>query len=99
VPPEETSAAAAWSARLAASLNAVLGIDGGLLTPRLQAGVLDLARDVAHGSERKNAPVAAFVAGRYVQARMAQGADAETALNEVRQAAAGLLTPDPGATP
>ena len=28
--------------------------------------VLALARDVAHGTERKNAPVAAFLAGRFV---------------------------------
>jgi hypothetical protein len=28
--------------------------------------ILDLARDVAHGTERKNAPLAAFLAGRFV---------------------------------
>ena len=28
--------------------------------------VLALARDVAHGTERKNAPIAAFLAGRFV---------------------------------
>jgi len=28
--------------------------------------LLDLARDVAHGTERKNAPLAAFLAGRFV---------------------------------
>lgn len=27
--------------------------------------LLDLARDVAHGTERKNAPLAAFLAGRW----------------------------------
>jgi hypothetical protein len=30
--------------------------------------ILALARDVAHGSERKNAPLAAFLAGRFVGA-------------------------------
>jgi len=30
--------------------------------------ILDLARDVAHGTERKNAPLAAFLAGRFVGA-------------------------------
>jgi hypothetical protein len=28
--------------------------------------ILALARDVAHGTERKNAPIAAFLAGRFV---------------------------------
>jgi hypothetical protein len=28
--------------------------------------ILALARDVAHGTERKNAPLAAFLAGRFV---------------------------------
>ena len=30
--------------------------------------ILDLARDVSHGTERKNAPLAAFLAGRFVGA-------------------------------
>jgi hypothetical protein len=28
--------------------------------------LLDLAREVAHGTERKNAPLASFLAGRFV---------------------------------
>jgi hypothetical protein len=30
--------------------------------------ILELAREVAHGTERKNAPLAAFLAGRFVGA-------------------------------
>ncbi len=41
-----------------------LGVSG--LTPADIELVLDLAREVAHGSERKNAPPAAFLAALYV---------------------------------
>ena len=41
-----------------------------LQVPRLEPAeadsLLDLARVVAHGTERKNAPLAAFLAGRWV---------------------------------
>lgn len=53
--------------------------------------VLKLARDVAHGVERKLAPLAAFVAGVHVGRRMAEGASREGALGESLQAAAALL--------
>ena len=48
--------------------------------------VLDFTRRVAHGSERKNAPLATFLAGWYVANRVAAGIDPETAWQE----AAGL---------
>lgn len=38
--------------------------------------VLDLARDVAHGSERKNAPPAAFLAAMFVASGKGDLADA-----------------------
>jgi hypothetical protein len=38
------------------------------LTQAEVEALLDFARDVAHGSERKNAPLAAFLAGRFVGA-------------------------------
>lgn len=83
----------AWLDRLATILAQTAGMEASLLTPHLHGGVLALARDVAHGTERRNAPVAAFVAGRYVQARVAQGSTAEAALTEVTEAAARLLPP------
>lgn len=36
------------------------------LSPAEVDQLLDLARDVAHGTERKNAPLATFLAGRAV---------------------------------
>ena len=77
--------AAAWVGRLAAELD----IDP--LTLLDQATVLAIARDVAHGTERKCAPLAAFVAGRYVQAATDAGRDPSGALREVSEAVARLL--------
>jgi hypothetical protein len=48
-----------WLATYADALG--LGLDDGQVE-----ALLDLARDVAHGTERKNAPLAAFLAGRFV---------------------------------
>ncbi|MGH2729570.1 MAG: DUF6457 domain-containing protein [Actinomycetota bacterium] len=63
--------------------------------PGLQRGernvVLDLARIVAHGTERKNAPLAAFVAGRYSALRETGGADRDSAVAEAVDAARRLL--------
>ncbi len=41
--------------------------------------VLDLARAVAHGTERKNAPLAAYLAGRAAGAGLAPASVRETA--------------------
>jgi Domain of unknown function (DUF6457) len=85
-----------WYERLSEALSGDAGRPAATLTPHLRGQVLRIARDVAHGTERKNAPVATFIAGRYVEARCAEGADAQTALNEVAEAVARLL---PDATP
>jgi Domain of unknown function (DUF6457) len=53
--------------------------------------LLDMARIVAHGTERKNAPLAAYVAGRYVAARAHQGIDEGAALAEAFAAAQALI--------
>lgn len=63
-----------------------IGLAGPLKNP-----LLDLARIVAHSTERKNAPLAAFIAGRYVEIRRAQGADEASAIHEVVQVAEALL--------
>lgn len=52
--------------------------------------LLELARDVAHGSERKNAPLATFIAGMYVATREQAVADS---LTEVIDAAGRVLGP------
>lgn len=51
-----------------------------LLTKDRAGLVLELARRVAHASERKNAPLAAYLAGAFVNLRVAQGVDADEAL-------------------
>jgi Domain of unknown function (DUF6457) len=85
-----------WYERLTEALSGGSGRAAATLTPHQRGQVLRIARDVAHGTERKNAPVATFIAGRYVEARCAEGADAGTALNEVAEAVGRLL---PDATP
>ena len=63
---------------------------GGL--SRAETGtILHLARDVAHGTERRFAPLAAYLTGRFVTARVQQGAAVEEALAEAQAAAARLL--------
>ena len=56
-----------------------------------EESVLDFTRRVAHGSERKNAPLATFLAGWYVGTRVATGIDPEVAWQEAAQLGDGLL--------
>ena len=44
------------------------------------AAVLDAARDVAHGIERRITPVSTFLLGMYVERRVAAGTPREDAL-------------------
>lgn len=88
---DEGETAAGWIARLSRELGA------GGMSPSMQAQVLDIARDVAHGAERKYAPLAAFVAGRHVEARTRDGADGGAALHEVADAVRRVLA-DRGST-
>ena len=52
--------------------------------------MLKLSRDVAHGVERKLAPLSTFVAGLHVARRTGQGATPAEAVQEVLDAAAAL---------
>ncbi len=56
-----------------------------------EAAILDFTRRVAHGSERKNAPLATFLAGWFVAARAAAGADPAAAWEEAARLGDGLL--------
>ena len=56
-----------------------------------EAGILDFTREVAHGSERKNAPLATFLAGWYVGSRVSQGATPEEAWSEAAELGRQLL--------
>lgn len=80
--------------RLAASLVELAG------APSLAAAVpererkailLRAARDIAHASERQNAPLATYLAGRYVERRRQAGVDEGEALEEVARVV-GVLT-------
>jgi hypothetical protein len=53
--------------------------------------MLRLAREVAHGVERKLAPLSTYLAGIHVGRSAAQGTDLAVALSEVEAAAARLL--------
>ena len=57
--------------------------------------VLGLAGKVAHGSERRNAPLATFLAGCYVALRVSEGAEAAKALEEAVRVAQRLLPAEP----
>ncbi|MEE9182885.1 MAG: DUF6457 domain-containing protein [Acidimicrobiia bacterium] len=56
-----------------------------------EEAILDFTREVAHGSERKDAPLATFLAGWYVGARVSQGADPKQAWNEAAELGRRLL--------
>jgi hypothetical protein len=60
------------------------------LTGEVKNPILTLARIVAHGTERKNAPLAAYVVGRYVEARCAQGVDEGAAVAEAVEIAEAI---------
>jgi hypothetical protein len=65
-----------------------------------KGSLLDLARVVAHGTERKNAPLATFIAGRFAQAVVNQGgspADAiATAVSVAEEMIGSSADPQPG---
>ena len=53
--------------------------------------MLRLSREVAHGVERKLAPLSTYLAGIHVGRRAAEGAGFADALEEIKAAAATLL--------
>jgi hypothetical protein len=84
-------------ARLATSLAAAARVPAlATAVPQRQrrAVLLRVARDIAHASERQNAPLATYLAGRYVEIRLRAGVDEDAALGEI----AALVAPLAGAT-
>jgi uncharacterized protein DUF6457 len=61
------------------------------MSPKEIGQVLKLAREVAHGVERKLAPLAAFMAGVHAGRRAGEGTSREEALAEGALAAAELI--------
>ncbi len=53
--------------------------------------ILDFTRRVAHGSERKNGPLATFLAGWFVGVQVAEGASPEEAWAEAARLGDELL--------
>lgn len=68
--------------RLGSALGDAAPGSGALDSPDLhdRALLLRIARDVAHATERQNAPVAAYVIGRFVQVSVAAGSSESEAL-------------------
>ena len=53
--------------------------------------ILDLARDVAHATERRFAPLSTYLAGKFVTRRMNEGATATDAVHEAQEVVGRLL--------
>lgn len=85
---ETRDSSAGWEERLAAAL----GEDP--ISPQELGVVLRLARDVAHGVERKLAPVASYLAGVHAGRRAAAGGDRSDGLRAADRAARAIL-PEP----
>ena len=81
-----------WFEKYAGALEERLGSpEPALHLPgHLKNPILILARIVARGTERKNAPLATYVAGRYVVARGAQGVDEASAIAEAVEIAEAI---------
>lgn len=61
-------------------------IDDPVLDPAVADQLLELARVVAHGKERRFAPLASFVAGVAAERfRLAKGTDVASLIREVRE--------------
>ena len=69
------------------------------VTPTEVGVVLKLARDVAHGVERRLAPLSTFVAGLYVGALAGGGMPREEALARAVETATGLIPSAAGTDP
>jgi len=73
-----------WPERYSAAL------DVGLTHTEIDA-ILDLARDVAHATERRFAPLSTYVTGKFVARRMSEGATSTEAVHEAQEVVARLL--------
>jgi hypothetical protein len=79
-------------AELAANLNAA-GAAGGLEAVDLakRAKLLRIARDVAHATERQNAPLAAYLIGRFVQTCVGAGMTEAAAIDQAAEVVRSLI--------
>jgi DNA-binding MurR/RpiR family transcriptional regulator len=80
-------------AALAAKLDA-LGDNAGVLEPvdlAQRAKLLRIARDVAHATERQNAPLAAYLIGRFVQTCVEAGMTEPAAIDRAAEVVRSLI--------
>ena len=68
--------------------SAALDLD---LTEDEVEAILDLARDVAHATERRFAPLSAYLTGKFVARRQAAGSTTDEALGEAQEIVGRLL--------
>ena len=73
-----------WLSRYSAALE----LD---LTEDEVEAILDLARDVAHATERRFAPLSAYLAGKFVTRRVAEGTTSDAAVHEAHEVVGRLL--------
>lgn len=59
--------------------------------PAGRARLLRIARDVAHASERQNAPLAAYLTGRFVQDAVRSGVSEADALQQAESVVRTLI--------
>ncbi len=56
-----------------------------------RARLLRIARDVAHATERQNAPLAAYLIGRFVQGAVGAGTSESDALDQAAEVVRSLI--------
>jgi DNA-binding MurR/RpiR family transcriptional regulator len=80
-------------ADLAAKLDALGDVAGGLEPVDLakRAQLLRIARDVAHATERQNAPLAAYLIGRFVQTCVVAGMTEAAAIDRAGEVVRSLI--------
>jgi hypothetical protein len=78
-----------WLERFAAAL----GVEP--ITPKEMGTLLKLSREVAHGVERKFAPLSTYLAGLHVGRRSAAGEDPDEALRRAVREALQLIPGQP----
>ena len=65
------------------------------VTPKAMGALLKMSREVAHGVERKDAPLSTYLAGLYVGHRTAAGEDSDAALRRAIDEAVRLVPEQP----
>lgn len=79
----------------ALGLSASASSDLRLLDPRERALLLRIARNVAHATERQNAPLASYLIGRFVQSSMGAGTSETDALAQAATIVTSLVGEPP----